>query len=160
MIAKYLRDCYKFICFKFARRIIIGSGGISSHGWLEIGKDSLNVMQRDYFARYWNTDTIHAFFAEHVWEHLSEDEAEKANVNCFEFLKSGGRLQIAVPDGFHPDPEYIELVRPGGTGAGADDHKVLYNYRTLTELLKNTGFEVQLLEYWDENAKFHFNEWS
>ena len=67
---------------------------------------------------------------------------------------------VAVPDVFHPDSAYIEAVRPGGTGVGAEDHKVLYNYKTLTELLKNTGFEVELLEYWDENGKFHFKDWS
>jgi predicted SAM-dependent methyltransferase len=69
-------------------------------------------------------------------------------------------LRIAVPDGFHPDPDYIEYVRPGGTGAGADDHKVLYNYKLLSEQLRRAGFEVTLLEYWDENGDFHFRPWS
>jgi predicted SAM-dependent methyltransferase len=100
------------------------------------------------------------FLAEHVWEHLGSRQAIIANANCFEFLRPGGRLRIAVPDGFHPDPAYIEYVRPGGTGAGADDHKVLYNYKLISEELKNVGFEFRLLEYWDENGQFHFQEWS
>ena len=60
----------------------------------------------------------------------------QVNANCYEFLRPGGRLRIAVPDGFHPEPGYIEYVRPGGTGIGADDHKVLYNYQSLRKLLE------------------------
>jgi predicted SAM-dependent methyltransferase len=95
-----------------------------------------------------------------VWEHLHSDEAEAANSNCFEFLEPGGRLRIAVPDGFHPNAEYIEQVRPGGTGCGAEDHKVLYDYKLMVKQLEKTGFEVSLLEYWDENGTFHYQEWS
>jgi len=58
---------------------------------------------------------------------------DAANKNAFDFLRIGGTLRIAVPDGCHPDPNYIEHVRPGGTGAGADDHQFLYTYKTITE---------------------------
>ena len=40
----------------------------------------------------------------------------------------GGNFRIAVPDGFHTDPSYIENVKPGGTGEGSEDHKNLFNY--------------------------------
>jgi len=110
--------------------------------------------------RYWKPNSIKAFVAEHVWEHLTESEAIQANANCYEFLRAGGRLRIAVPDGFHPEPGYIEYVRPGGTGLGSDDHKVLYNYQSLKKLLEQAGFIVQLLEYWDEHGHFYFKEWS
>jgi predicted SAM-dependent methyltransferase len=69
-------------------------------------------------------------------------------------------LRIAVPDGYNPNPHYIDYVRPGGTGAGADDHKILYNYVTLKSSLEGAGFEVQLLEYWDEKGEFHFINWT
>lgn len=39
--------------------------------------------------------------------------------------------------------------------AGADDHKILYDYRSMTEKL---GFEINLLQYWDTQGNFHFNE--
>ena len=61
--------------------------------------------------------------AEHVWEHLSEADARAANRLCFRYLKPGGVLRLAVPDGLHPDPGYIDEVRPGGTGAGVDDQE-------------------------------------
>jgi predicted SAM-dependent methyltransferase len=98
--------------------------------------------------------------AEHVWEHLSETESKKALTECYRYLKPSGMLRIAVPDGYHPDPSYIEYVRPGGKGVGSEDHKILCNYKLLTEKLKYSGFCVELLEYWDENGQFHFNDWA
>ncbi len=74
-------------------------------------------------------------------------------------MRSGCRLRIAVPDGFHPDLNYIEYVKPGGTGFGSDDHKVLYNYESLTNILEKAGFQIKLLEYWDEKGEFHFQDW-
>jgi predicted SAM-dependent methyltransferase len=60
----------------------------------------------------------------------------------------------------HPDSAYIDYVRPGGTGVGADDHKILYTYKTMTQRLEKAGFRVKLLEYWDEGGKFHYIDWT
>jgi predicted SAM-dependent methyltransferase len=60
----------------------------------------------------------------------------------------------------HPNADYVAAVRPGGTGAGADDHKVLYTYRTLAQVFEGIGFSVELLEYFDEEGRFHANEWT
>jgi predicted SAM-dependent methyltransferase len=68
-------------------------------------------------------------------------------------------MRVAVPDGFHPDLQYIEDVRPGGTGFGADDHKVLYDHSTLSQLFEKAGFEVQLLEYFDRRGAFRRADW-
>ena len=76
------------------------------------------------------------------------------------YLKPGGVLRLAVPDGFNPSNEYIEYVRPGGTGPGADDHKVLYTYKSMKERLERAGFKINLLEYWDKNGKFHYTDWT
>jgi predicted SAM-dependent methyltransferase len=158
-IEHQLRAARERLRFRLAQKIILGSAGLPYPGWLLTEKDSLDITNRDSFAQYWKPNSRSIFLAEHVWEHLTEDEVERANANCFEFLRWGGRLRIAVPDGLHPDPEYIEYVRPGGTGAGADDHKVLYNYQLMREQLRKAGFEVSLLEYWDEHRNFHFQEW-
>ena len=97
--------------------------------------------------------------AEHVWEHLIIEDAKIGLENCYKYLKKGGRFRIAVPDGFHPDPDYINYVKPGGHGAGADDHKVLYNYKSFGKCLEESGFRVNLLEYFDEQGNFHYQEW-
>ena len=64
-----------------------------------------------------------------------------------------------MPDGFNPNQEYLDWVKPGGTGDGAKDHKVLYNYKTFKEIFESVGFKVKMLEYYDETGEFHFEEW-
>jgi|SRR5688572_828015 len=103
---------------------------------------------------------LEAILAEHVWEHLTANDASIAASTCFRYLKRGGYLRIAVPDGLHPDPDYIEQVRVGGSGSGADDHKVLYTHQTLSAVFEKAGFRVQLYEYFDQAGKFHFHDWS
>ncbi len=145
--------------FRRADRVILGGSPIDHPGWLTTGITSLNVLRHEDFARFWREGTRRAFLAEHVWEHLDADEAAVANRNCYRFLRPGGRLRIAVPDGLHPDAGYIEKVRPGGSGDGSDDHKQLYDYRTISRPLEECGFRVELLEYWDEKGEFHQGEW-
>jgi predicted SAM-dependent methyltransferase len=143
-----------------AKKVIIGAAGIPCPGWVETELYLLDVTDRSTFLQYWKPSSISAFFAEHVWEHLDKESGEIANRNCFEFLNPGGRLRLAVPDGFKPDPDYINWVRPGGNGPGAKDHKILYDYKLLTVKLEQSGFRVVLLEYWDEKGDFHFRDWS
>ena len=142
-----------------AKRIVVGAGRTSFPGWLATDRATLDLLERDDFTRHWAPGTRTAFLAEHVWEHLSEEQGKQAAVNCLEFLRPGGRLRIAVPDGWNPDPEYREYVRPGGSGPGADDHKVFYTAASLTALLEGAGFTCTLLEYWDEAGVFQSSDW-
>lgn len=142
-----------------ARRVILGSAGNDQDGWCTSDRDVLDITRAADFRRYWKPGVIEAFVAEHVWEHLTPEHAREAVANCFRFLSPGGRLRVAVPDGLHPDPAYIEHVAPGGSGPGATDHKVLYDHRSMAALLAGAGFEVVLVEYWDVDAVFHRSEW-
>jgi len=74
-------------------------------------------------------------------------------------VKKGGYLRAAVPDGLHPSRKYIDAVKPGGTDSGSDDHKVLYNYKKFSEIFCKAGFDVELLEWFDEKGNFNFKEW-
>ena len=65
-----------------------------------------------------------------------------------------------MPDGYHPNQEYINCVKPGGTGDGSDDHRLLFNYQTLSKVFTDVGFQIKLLEYFDESGNFHCEEWS
>ncbi len=141
-------------------KIIIGSASTKQDGWISTNYPLLDLTNESTFSILFNKpESVSNFLAEHVWEHLSLDESAIACRNCFFFLKKGGRLRIAVPDGFHSDADYISQVKPGGYGPGAHDHKVLYNYQTLSAILKNTGFIVKQLEWFDENNCFHFEDW-
>ncbi len=143
------------------RKLNVGSGGVSfSKEWFSCDIDVLDLTKKKDWKRLLGNNKIENIFAEHVWEHLNAEDTRLANNNCYDFLKENGSLRISVPDGYHPDSKYIDWVKPDGTGPGADDHKLLYNYKILTKRLEDSGFKVKLLEYWDENGNFHFIDWS
>jgi len=140
-------------------RIVLGAGGVSHRTWLSTEIEHLNVLVLENWQRYFRENSIDAMLAEHVWEHFSEAEGIVAARNCHFYLKPGGYLRVAVPDGFHPSIEYRDDVKPMGSGPGSDDHKVLFTYISITRLFEDAGFKVELLEYFDENGVFHGKEW-
>jgi predicted SAM-dependent methyltransferase len=143
------------------RKFNVGSGGINpDKNWYATDIRTLNITKSSDWKKLLLFLKVDNIMAEHVWEHLTDSDTALANKNCYRYLKRGGVLRLAVPDGFHPEKSYIEHVRPGGTGPGADDHKILYTYKTMKARLEAAGFKVNLLEYWDENGKFHYVEWS
>jgi predicted SAM-dependent methyltransferase len=153
-----------FVKNKVARhepvRIIIGAGGIRPEkGWIPTNLQYLNLLVDEDWRRAFGNQRLDAIFAEHVWEHLTPADAKAGAAQCYKYLAPGGNLRIAVPDGYHPDPDYIEFVRPGGPGPGAYDHKVLYTYDTLRAMLESVGFHVELLEYYDAEGNFHHSAW-
>lgn len=154
-------DLQKNIRLKNPLKIIIGAGGLLADAdWVATEVKSLDVTNESNWFEVLQGKKVDNVFAEHVWEHLNPEQTEAGNKNIFMFLKSGGRFRVAVPDGFKPDEEYINYVKPGGHGAGADDHKILYNYQIIKTDLEKVGFKVELLEYWDEDGKFHFTDWN
>ena len=142
------------------RKFNIGSGGISQDGWWASDIEELNITKNADWKRLLLFLKLDNIMAEHVWEHLTDKDTELANNNCFKYLGKNGVLRLAVPDGFHPNKSYIDYVKPGGSGAGADDHKILYNYKIMKERLQKAGFKTEFLEYWDENGNFHYTDWT
>lgn len=142
------------------RRIVIGSSGTAFTDWVSTDREIIDLTREATWAEYFPVDSLDAILAEHVWEHLAPDQAVLAARTCFRFLRPGGYLRVAVPDGFHPDPQYVAGVKPGGTGSGAYDHKVLYNHESFRDLFASVGFEVRLHEYFDRDGHFHFADWN
>jgi len=140
-------------------KIVIGAGGEHEKGWVPTDIDFLNLLRESDWNRFFKPGSIEMMVAEHVWEHLTLEESLLALRNCFAYLRPGGHLRIAVPDGNHPNADYIEMVKPGGYGYGSHDHKVLYSISSLSELLEKVGFKAKGLEYFDENHNFVFAEW-
>ncbi|MGY4383132.1 putative SAM-dependent methyltransferase [Pedobacter sp. UYP24] len=140
-------------------QIIIGAHNTDYDSWLPTNIESLNLLQIDSFKYLFGDKKATRFLAEHVFEHISYHDALIALKNCYQYLEKGGSVRIAVPDGFHPNPEYINMVKPGGFGEGAHDHKLLYDYKKLSAVFEEAGFTPSLLEYYDESGKFHFTEW-
>ena len=140
-------------------KLVVGSSGIFDKGWIPSEAHFLNLLDEKTWLNYFKEGEVDCILAEHVWEHLTPEEGKIAAGVCFKFLKKGGWIRVAVPDGYHKSQDYIDYVKPGGHGAGADDHKVLYNYKTFSDTFSSNGFRVELLEYFDENKEFHHNPW-
>lgn len=141
------------------KRVVVGAGPTHYDGWVSTDMQALNLLEPATWRRFVAPGTLDAILAEHVWEHLTPEQAVVAAGTCFQFLKPGGYLRVAVPDGHHPDPAYINDVRPGGTGDGADDHKVLYTHDTFAQVFATAGFEVRKYEYFDADGVFHAEPW-
>ena len=139
-------------------RVIIGAGEQRWDGWIPTQQAELDMLNPASFAAYFGTARADAFLCEHVWEHLTLDEGQRAARLVFDYLKPGGVLRVAVPDGHHPDPAYSALVAVHGPGP-AHDHHVLYTVETFMPVFTQAGFDVQPLEWWDAASTFHHVPW-
>lgn len=143
-------------------KIILGAGEQTYPGWIPTQKEQLNLLDRDDWVQSFGNRRVDALLCEHVWEHLTEEETRAAARLCYEFLKPGGYLRCAVPDKNFPDAEYQKMVQVGGPGPQdhpAADHKIVYDYLLFCDAFQSAGFLVDLLEYCDNQGRFHFNYW-
>ena len=131
-------------------KIIIGASGTNYKNWLSTNINLLNLTDENSFKKLLKNYQVNNFLAEHVFEHLTIEEGKIATNNCWKYLKKGGVLRIAVPDGYFPDKEYIDATKPGGSGPGAYDHKVIYNYKTIRNIFDESKFKLNFIEYFDE----------
>lgn len=135
-------------------RVMLGAGPTKTAGWLQTDKDVLDVTSPDDWSLLFTPESIDSLLSEHMFEHLSEDEARFALAECYRYLKPEGLFRLAVPDGYRRDATYVKEVAPP-----ADGHKMLYNIDTLTALLKSVGFITTPLEYFDGQERFHAVAW-
>jgi len=143
-------------------RVIIGAGDQRWDGWTATHREQIDLIDSRTWAAWFGDRRADALLCEHVFEHLTEDEGRVAARLCFDHLKPGGFLRVAVPDANFPDADYQNMVKPGGPGPAdhpAADHKLVYDYRRLTGVLESAGFVVHLLEYCDEAGRFHYHQW-
>ncbi|MDM5189448.1 SAM-dependent methyltransferase [Bacillus sp. DX4.1] len=144
-------------------KLVIGAGEYNNNpGWIHTQEEELNLLDENTWNNRFDYHSITAILAEHVWEHLTYEEGLEAAKMCYEFLTHSGYIRCAVPDGFFQDESYQNIVKVGGPGPNdhpAASHKIVHNYKTLRKMFETVGYEVQLLEYCDEEGDFHYNEW-
>ncbi|WP_420319400.1 class I SAM-dependent methyltransferase [Gorillibacterium massiliense] len=143
-------------------KIIVGASSQSYPGWIQTQEEELNLLKRSDWEKNFGNRKMDVILSEHVWEHLSFEEGIQAARICYDFLKPNGYIRCAVPDGYFKNEWYQNVVQVGGPGPKdhpAASHKIVHTYKTLTRVFEEAGFEIQLLEYCDEEGQFHFNEW-
>lgn len=135
--------------------IVIGAGLTKYKGWFSTDIDTLDVTKESDFIKYFHRKKIKKVLAEHVLEHLSFNEIEAMLNNVYKYSDSDLVFRVAVPDGYHPDKDYISKVEPGGSGEGSYDHKHLFNYKSISNIFEKSGYKAKKIEYWDERGEFH-----
>ncbi|MCY4146782.1 MAG: hypothetical protein OXE95_01055 [Chloroflexi bacterium] len=143
-----------------AVKVIIGAGKTRYPGWIATDIPAFDISREEHWRRLFPPAGIDRMLAEHVFEHLTAAQFSDFLATARDFLAASGRIRIAVPDGNHPSPDYINRVRPGGSGAGADDHKMLYTQEVISQLLESQGYEFTVLEAFEAGGAFHSQPWS
>lgn len=138
--------------------IVVGAGPTKYKNWLSTNYPWFNLVELKSFKKYFPSRNVEKILAEHVFEHLTLEQGKRAIKNLKQILKPNGKIRIAVPDGFNPDKKFIDWVKPNGLGPGADDHKVLYNYKLIHKIF-DEDFEIKYLEYFNENGEFINTRW-
>lgn len=134
-------------------KININSNRRHSSGWLNTDKKTLDITQEtSWLQNNIEKKSLNKILAEHIINKLEEKDIESVIQNFKQFIASDGLLRIAVPDGYHPDKEYIKKIK--------QKNNTLYNYKELIELFNKYGFVADVLEHFDENGNFHFKEWN
>jgi predicted SAM-dependent methyltransferase len=150
-------------------KVIVGAGDVRRAGWVSLQHADLDIRDARLWARLFRPASLEAILTEHTLEHLTHAEAQAAVINFHHYLKPNGHVRCAVPDGFHAWRAYRNWVAPGSSGerwlqqfrgSGETGHKTLWNYQTLMRLFTSAGFAVVLREWFDEQGRFHKNEWS
>ena len=140
-------------------RLAIGPQSHCAEAWIQVERDQLDLVNPASWSCFFQKSSIDAILAEHVWEHLSEEGGKVAARNCFQFLRPGGYLRVAVPDGFHPSQQHQALQRSGANGMGLDSWCRSYTHQSLAETFLTAGFQVQMIEFFDREGVFHSNHW-
>ncbi len=128
-------------------KIILGAALTYQKGWFSTNEEWLDITNSMHWQRLFsNRMNLSNVVAEHVFEHLTEREMEKALFLIHKYLKKKGTLRIAVPDGNHPDKYYRKNTGVNGIGPDASDHKQFIKYEFINKVLERYGFSCNLIE--------------
>lgn len=141
-------------------KLILGAAETWQEGWYSTNEQWLDIARADHWAAVFGGRRIisHAV-AEHVFEHLTEDQTRAALALIAAHMVPGGRLRIAVPDGHYPDPDYIRRVGINGIGDDAADHKQLLTVDSLSAMMRGAGFATTHVEGFEADGRLVTNRW-
>lgn len=137
--------------------IHLGCGGNQLPRWLNSDFPEIDIRQKLPF----DSQSIDAYFLEHVIEHVSPAEAYHFFEEVWRTLKPRGILRLAFPDLLRiakkTNASYLEFVHRCGWGNGLPGseiraiivhhgHKAVWTKETLRITLESLGFEVSEYE--------------
>jgi predicted SAM-dependent methyltransferase len=150
--------------------LIVGAKTQTQAGWISSDAVQLDIRREADWSRYFAPGSIDRILCESCLEHMTFADGLAACQNFYKYLRPGGRVRIAVPDRNFKNESYHFWTSPGGGGQlfarlfiyrpDEPDHKVFYDYVSLTHLMQRAGFSTQLLEWFDNEGRFYRREWS
>ena len=141
----------------------IGCGLVDIEGWINIDGRTFchtHFTSHDFDLGAFTNHSVSQIYMSHVLEHFSYDDAIRLLTHFKSKLSPGGVMFIAVPDFAKIANKYIQTgnlsqILPalvGGQNYEYNLHKYVYDFNTLSNLLKSLGFNnVQL---WDPYSTF------
>jgi predicted SAM-dependent methyltransferase len=148
-------------------------------GWRNFGKDWVHIDGGEYvhldhkniFKLPFDNNTVDLIYASHVLEYFDNEEVEVLLTEWKRVLKNDGILRIAVPDFYQMSSLYIsgkiELKNILGPLYGKMTmgnkkiyHKLVYDFKTLENKLKHSGFRDIIKYDWKETEHSHFDDHS
>ena len=124
-------------------KVILGAALTNQLGWHSTNEQWLDISSaEDWAGIFKRKKLIKCAVAEHVFEHLTPKQMEKALGLIYQHMPTGSTIRIAVPDGNHPKEEYRRNTGIGGIGDDAADHKQFLTFETLKVALELAGFSV------------------
>lgn len=147
-------------------KLQIGSGSNLLEGWLNVGisvEESWKGVYMDAGKRFPLPDeSMNFVYSEHLFEHLTYQQAQNMLKESYRVLKPGGIMRLATPDlrfllGLYQEPEkplhkaYMQFsVKDDGMPASPVyvisrfhtnwGHQIIYDRETLTRMLEEVGF--------------------
>jgi predicted SAM-dependent methyltransferase len=146
-----------FVGIREKLKIIIGSGSTHFNGWISTDLPHFNILVEKDWDRFFKNRKIDNLLAEHVLEHLTAQDVEKAIHLSHQYLKKGGVFRIAVPDGYNPDKQYQDDVSPSGQLGAHHGHLSLWNHELFENMATQNNFSCVLLEYFDKEGIHRLN---
>jgi predicted SAM-dependent methyltransferase len=133
-------------------KVHIGTGEINLQGWINIDARNfphVHIVSDDMKLSEFSDNSIDEIYLCHILEHISYKNAEIFLKNLHNKLKSGGIIRIAVPSFdsiikiyHHSNNDFniIKYALMGGQDYEYNFHKSMYNYNSLSSVLKNSNF--------------------
>ncbi len=114
-------------------------------------------------------DSCELVYAAHVLEHFGREETLSVLKVWYKKLKPGGILRLSVPDfakvvliyqkGWDLDSRLLGYVT-GGQRDQYDVHKMIFDQKNLTRLLKEAGFKTVRLWDWRKTEHTQYDDYS
>jgi len=144
-------------------KIHIGPGEIDIKGWINIdgrALDHVHLITDNLSLKEFADGEVSEIYMCHILEHLSFEEVNDTLKIFYSKLKIGGIIRISVPNfkiisEIYSNFDNIDLIKyplMGGQDYSYNFHKSIYDFNSLKESLKITGYSE--IELWDQQKDF------